>query len=530
MKFILNHPVLTIVVIVILVLTAIVGWTRVSSPRTDEILMQAGTENGRYMEIAIDLDQILVDARITIPSPLTSLGSRENIEWLLMPENRERKLTIAQYDVAFNWNGRGRDNLRRIAVLHHEVLHMVISDQAIKDIFGQQTIVGEGRAPTLTLKDVMNQTRTNGNTFQISFGPTGSGSYTLGKTLLEDHLTDTESNGATVYQLMEPEDLDEMVKRFKDSEYDIICFVSDVPSNMLRMQLENPEVRLLSLDSTSLNHFLGERREELQIATIAADEGYRCQLEGDEEILTIGTHAVLLATVDFDPKVAKRLAEAILDPASAARLDLTPEQMVAPVAEGIRLHEGAKNHYRKAGILFEPASGWEKFVETTNPWLNAGWRVLAIFVILAAGCRWALVYRRETASDEIGIRILSVPVESGNPKSVGELVKIRGEIQERVQRSWWRNGEINREEWGTLHRLIGERIVDAQTNVSNAMVAEIQAASRDERLEKSEHLKKLRTLQWQILGHFSNGELDSSQHDTLLELIHGAQAEQNAAS
>ena len=118
MKFILNNPVPSILVAVTLVLIAIPVSLKFTNQQPDRILMKAGFEDGRYMDIAERLDQILIDANIRIPSRLESLGSKDNIDWLLQPKNAERKITIAQYDVAFDSidsNLRRSETHRRIA-------------------------------------------------------------------------------------------------------------------------------------------------------------------------------------------------------------------------------------------------------------------------------------------------------------------------------------------------------------------------------------------------------------------------------
>ena len=377
------------------------------------------------------------------------------------------------------------DDLRRIAVLHTKVLHMIISRNAIEKFFESEEIRGNNRSTSLTLKDVLKEAGNLGVNVNISFGPVGSGAYALGRKLLEDQAKAIDLGNSPVYELTQPLDMTEMVTRFESNEYHIICFVSDVPSDMLRLQLENPDVRLLSLDPASLNHFLGERKDVLNIAKIPADAGYRCQTEKDDDILTIGTHAVLLVTKSFDTDIAERLTQAFLDPASAARLQLTPEQMVASVAEGIALHNGAKKYYKEVGILFDPPTEFDKFVEKFDSGLLPLAHILGILAVTVGAYQGIITLRRNSTTNEIGRRVLAITIESNSVDSVRNLIQIRAEIQEHVQRRW-----------NHLHVL----------------------------------LKILRALQWQILSHFSNGELSSDQHHTLLELIHESQAEHNVTS
>jgi hypothetical protein len=144
---------------------------------------------------------------------------------------------------------------------------------------------------------------------------------------------------------------------------------------------------------------------------------------------------------------------------------------------------------------------------------------MVVTVLLFPSCTGLIVLRRNGTANEIGRRILAIPLEAGARDSVQKLLRIREEIQERVRRRWWRWGELDKNRWRYLHDLIHDRTGEAKENLTRAFVTEIRALKNDAELCDAEKRKQCQSIENRILEFFGTAELDSSQQKILRELL-----------
>jgi hypothetical protein len=128
------------------------------------------------------------------------------------------------------------------------------------------------------------------------------------------------------------------------------------------------------------------------------------------------------------------------------------------------------------------------------------------------------VLRRNRTANEIGRRILAIPLEATIQDSVRRFIKIRDEIQDRVRRRWWRFGELDKLRWRYLRDLVHDRIGEAKENLTRTFVMEIRTVMTDTELSDAERQQRCRSIEIRVLELFAKGELDPSQQKILREL------------
>ena len=140
--------------------------------------------------------------------------------------------------------------------------------------------------------------------------------------------------------------------------------------------------------------------------------------------------------------------------------------------------------------------------------------------MLVAGYQGILKLRRDRTSNEIGRRVFSISLESDEPNSVHNLLEIRdGEIRERVQRRWWRRGELDKSRWRYLHDLINDRIRLAKENLTAALAEDLRELAHEAGSDDAERRQRLQSLEERVWAYFQKGELDASHQSLLMEVI-----------
>ncbi len=180
------------------------------------------------------------------------------------------------------------------------------------------------------------------------------------------------------------------------------------------------------------------------------------------------------------------------------------------------LHSGAVQYYKEAELLFSEPPLLHR-IQTT--WYILGCLTMLITIMLIPAYTGLIVLRRSRTGNEIGRRILGIPLEASTHDSVQRLLKIRDEIQQRVRRRWWKWGELDKHRWRYLRDLIHDRIGEAKENLTRAFVAEIHAVVNDREMDETGRRQRYRAIEDRILEFFEKAELDPSQQKMLRELL-----------
>ncbi len=458
-----------------------------------KLWIATGVINGKYYELGKRLQQVLENRGI----PSRAIHTDGSIENLQLLTTHDRTVAITQYDTALasifgdpygepelikELNIPSVDRLRRIVVLHEEMLHALIRwDRGIDE--------GPERLTLSVLHDA-----------RVCLGAPGSGTQVLAKVLLRRHGVVPKEE----VLLSVPD----MVARIHNGELDAGFFMSAVPSEALRTVVNDSRNRLLSTDPQSVAGLLGPAVRSTRIPPGT----YVVQLPG-EHIDTVSTWAVLVARQDLSLELVKTITSAIFETQDFLRIP-GGESAMSQDLNSLELHPGALAYYQDADIYPSPDT------ITLADLLDMSWRALAILVILVGGYQGILKLRRDRTSNEIARRILAISVDAGEPDSVNKLLEIRTrEIRERVRWRWWRLGELDKSRWRYLHDLINHRIDGARDNLTRAIAEELRAVEQETVLGDAARLDSLGSLQERVWRCFEKGELDASQHGMLTGAI-----------
>ncbi len=459
-----------------------------------ELLIATGAFNGKYHELGKTMQMLLAQYGISARAVHTE-GSIENLSLL----TQRPTLAIIQYDVAlasymgnpeFSYGKKESStaeiairkvrNIRRIATLHPEKVHIMIRrDQLPNDI---------GTRPTV---QALRNTH-------VCTGPANSGTRILAQAILKHH----DINLKSPIPLSVPDMLD----RINNGEIAAGFFVSHVPSEAVKTILDNEEIRLLSIEPKKMTKLVGSAIRASRIAAVR----YGCQLEGEPAVETLETRAVLVTTEDL-PFNVQTITEAVFE--GAGILGLEKEAMATDLS--IPVHPEARKYYKKAGLI--PS-------KPPFDWLAAAWRSLACIVILVTGYRGFLHWGREKTARLSRQRIYDVSVKMGEPHSVERLFKIRRDIRECIRKKWWQGGKLDEARRRNLEKLIAERISDARAALTTELLTEIRTVAKDKELDRKGKLESFTSLEEQIWTHIESGELNESQHAFLMGLIQNQRA------
>jgi TRAP transporter TAXI family solute receptor len=494
------------------------GAARFAEDQQDLLLVATGALYGKYYDLGRRIQSLLNERRIGSRVVQTD-GSLENARLL----NSERTLAIMQYDAALassfgepkfvygvdltNASGvPAVKDLRRIATLHEEQLHIAVRRDKLASLesrLNQRLPESDEVAiTTLTqLGEALMKLPSSEPRLRVSLGPENSATQLVAQAVLELHGIQPTSIAPSFLPVPD------MANRLHTGEIDIGMFVSYVPSEALKSILNSDEIRLLSLEQ---KHVAPMTRTVFTTTRIRPGQ-YASQREGEAAIQTISTRAVLV-TREGASRDVRKITEAVFE--GAAFLGIAADSL-AQELPSLPLHPGAKLYYQEARLL------------PTEPGLDIltmVYYVLAILVILFTAYRGLMMgllkLRRDGTFNDMARQTLAVRVDADILDSVRRLVSMRDEIEERVRRRWWQTGELDKRRWRYLYDLIRDRITEAKDNLTRELVSEIRAVAATTRLDETTRRERNRSIELRVWKHFENGELEASQREMLLLLLH----------
>ncbi|KPL08017.1 hypothetical protein AMJ86_02180, partial [bacterium SM23_57] len=247
-----------------------------------ELLIATGAYGGKYYELGKKIQTLLCQCGIHARAIHTD-GSLENMALL----TQRPTLAIVQYDAALAsyWGtpelSYGKDfttenliipevrNIRRIATLHKEIVHIMIRRDRLSNI-------QERPATIQALQNV-----------RVCLGPSKSGSRVLAESILAHHGIVPKSSSFL--------SVPDMVERIHAGEISAGFFVSAVPSGALKMLLNSEQTVLLSVQPQKITKLIGSVLKESRIEPGT----YGCQKEGEPAVETLETRAILVAKEDL---------------------------------------------------------------------------------------------------------------------------------------------------------------------------------------------------------------------------------------
>jgi len=497
------------------------GAAKFRDKEQDALLVATGALNGKYYQLG-RMIQLLLEERGIRASVMQTDGSLENAELL----SKRPTIAIMQYDAALA-SRIGKPgivyhkdlshvdilpvgNIQRIATLHEEQVHIVMRRDKLAEI--EKKLRWEREAITTLSKLAEAIRKLPQEQLRVCLGPPNSASQVIAQAILKHHNIDIQLTCFRQLFLSVPD----MVNRLQNEEIDLGFFVSYVPSEAMKSVLNLEKFRLLSLGV--------KERAEMTSGVFTASkiepERYGCQRKNEAAIQTLATQAVLVTTEKLRGDV-RTITKAIFEGEAYLGLTkltkegvkkLTKEDM-AKHLPSLPLHPDAEQYYKKAKLL--PS-------DPRFDWLRATWTTLGCLVMITAGYKGLIMLRRSRTGNEIGRRILAIPIEASARDSVQRLLKIRDEIQERVRRRWWLWGELDKHRWRYLRDLIHDRIGESKENLTRAFVAEIRDVTADPELDETTRQQRYRSIEARIWEFFQKAELDPSQQRMLRELIHGS--------
>jgi TRAP transporter TAXI family solute receptor len=524
----------------------------------EKLLIATGALNGKYYRLGKTIEDLLEAWYISARAIQTD-GSLENAVRLA---NARPTIAIMQYDAALACFGKSEfvykkfkhtadwpdanmpemRNIRRIARLHEERVHVIVNRDRLRAIGGSK-LTGTEKAtgatqdserggpenvadPTHSENDAGNNTTQEitdldtllgvlsqkGDPITVCPGPKRSATQLVARSILEHHIETYATPGKSL-TLITPRFLSvrEMASQLENGKIDMGFFVSSTPTLAMRKLLHGDKVRLLSLGRKEREQMTGAFFKAARIDP----NMYGCQ-RGYGPIETLATQAVLVTTGDLPLEDVRIITKAIFENLPYLNItDLTKENMAAIELDSPPLHAGAEEYYRDAGLLLiEPSLLYDLRVT----WTILGCLTMLVTVLCLPACTGLLVLRRNRTANEIGRRILAIPLEATIQDSVRRFIKIRDEIQDRVRRRWWRFGELDKLRWRYLRDLVHDRIGEAKENLTRTFVMEIRTVMTDTELSDAERQQRCRSIEIRVLELFAKGELDPSQQKILREL------------
>ncbi len=472
------------------------GATEFLDKEKEKLHILTGAIRGKYYDLGQEMRTLLerrgIDARV-----IHTDGSVQNAEYL--KDRPGRTLAIMQYDVArASYKGnpksiykvesfKGVDfpevkNMKRIAALHSEAVHIMIRRDKLSPEDSTKATVGDLREQAL----------------RICLEPRNSGTRIIAESLLRQHNISMETPIFLPVQ--------DMVDKMHTGEIDCGFFVSYVPSDAVETILDDDNIRLLSIESRKLARLTGGvfKTHKIMPGT------YASQREGESEISTIKTRSVLVCTEELGAIYdVKEITQAIFEGAESLGMVAKP---MAEDLPSIPLHPGAEEYYLEMEYL--PS-------KTPFEWDKRAWYRVAILAGLVAGWKGLLTLKRNRISHLETRTIHEVSVDISDQHSVMKLLKIGARIRKRVSMNWWNRDELDNSRWRELEDLIDNRINEARQNLKMAFLAEIRAIAEaeDTSMNDATRLEYYNSLEKRMWGHLENGELEESQHDFLLRVI-----------
>ena len=458
----------------------------------DRLQIVTGSLTGKYYEIGKTIQDLLARQGL-YAKVLHTDGSVENARLL----GSGRTLAIMQYDVAIAVHyglpehiykvNLSRDielpqisGLRRIATLHKEMLHIVLRRE--------EYLSRQISRPTV--KAVMEEK------LLLCQGPEYGGTRLITESILQQNgISEERPIFLTVPN---------MVDKLQIGEIDGVFMVSQVPSKPLNAILDDERMMLLSVEPQVVTRLVGTGFVAGEIGTGT----YSCQQDGEPEIRTLETRAVLVTTDALSKNTVKKITKTIFEGAGFLGI-IGLEGSAKILAENLPslpLHDGAEEYYREMEYLpSAPKPNWTELLTLA----------LAVFAILMGGSKGLIVFRREKIRKFETREVRKIPVDTEDRNAVGKLLTIRDRIQKRVEKKWWNFAEINHSRWRELENLIQDHIKEARLNLTMSFLADIRKCREDNQINAEKKLTHFNTIEKQIWSHLEKKELDDSQHDFL---------------
>ncbi len=485
------------------------------------VLIATGSIGGKYFGLGQEIQDQLKRRGIPARAMQTD-GSVENAS--LLREWESPTLAIMQYDAALAsaedpetiyWIELPEedelphvDDLRRLAVLHKEVVHLVARRDKLGDLEEALNARGQGSQArvisSLNELDEALRESPSGDELRICLGPEESATRLLAEAVIQHSGLDT-----TRLRLMSSS-VSDMISGLRTGDIHAGFIVSYVPGEAIEAILNDPyDFRLLSLGPRELNKLVGNvfSRETIPPGT------YYSQRAGEPAIRTLATRAVLVTREGLSDQVdVKKVAEAVLEGRTLFPVSIDDASLVEDLPN-LFLHPDAEAFYESQGLL-TPEAGvdWAFWALMISIMLGAGG-------ILGALNKFVVWWRRDRTFNEVGRRILAVSLEAEVPDSVERLLRLKEEIGERVQKRWWQPGEINESRWRYLRGLINDRSNEAKENLTGALLDEIRAVTRDPDLDSPARLERYHQIEGKVLDFCEDNELDPLQRDMLRDLL-----------
>jgi hypothetical protein len=240
---------------------------------------------------------------------------------------------------------------------------------------------------------------------------------------------------------------------------------------------------------------------------------YGAQLEGEPPIDTVTTWAVLVAHKDI-PEDVETITRAVFEGAAFLGISQTTEGMARNLPS-LPIHPGARDYYEEAGLL----PSW------SVDWLTVAWRSLAILVMLAGACRGYLTMRRDATRSGFTRQLLEIPTDADYSSPTADLRVVSQEVRERAHWKRWERGHLDQSRVSELEVLIATRIEEARRNRRQRVLAELRVLWALPALDEKTLLERYASLEEEIWIDLENGELDSSRHKLLLDVIRERRSE-----
>ena len=489
------------------------GARRFERQERNTLLIATGAVDGKYYRLGETIQLLLTEYGIR-SRVVQSDGSFENAELL----NQRPTIAVMQFDAAlavqsavlrtpYNVDLLDRidipsvPNLRRLATFHREVVHIFVRREMIATLRDELARGGLAIPPIETLGDLLSAVRRMPPSFgaiRICLGPPKSGTQAVAEAILQQHEAPMTRIAPSYISVPE------MVTRLHNEEIDAGFFVSYVPGQAMKTVLNNESIKLLSIGQKELASLSGMTVFE----NARIDSTYGSQAEGERAVYTIATRAVLVTTDDLPNSVSK-IVQAIFEGEAFLNIPGGADSLAAQLPS-LPLHDDARRYYQQNGFLpaKPPVDGLRILGQT-----------LVILVTLVAAYKGSLKLKRDHTANAIGRRILAIPIDASADNSVGRLLAIRRETQERVRRRWWQLGEIDRTRRRDLRELIDNRIAEAKESLARSYMAEIRSAARTEGSPSSERRSTLEQIETRVWATYEDGEIDSGQRESLSDMI-----------
>ena len=298
--------------------------TGCGSSGKDELKFGTGGQGGTYYAYAGQMSELMTDISFDVK---TTAGSAANIR--LVNENF-LDIAIAQSDIlASAKNGTG-----------------IFAGENFTSGYGAVAALYTEAVQLVTTKDSGIDSVAELGGLTVSIGEKESGVLQNAGQILQAYGLKEEDLDARYYSFSDAADA------LKNGELDAFFITAGAPTSAVADLAKEIDIKLISIDETQL------------MAVMNLYDGYvKCTIPAgtyagvDEDIVTLGVKAVLIARTGLDNEVVESLAENIFKYASDLKSNICTDGELdaafATDAVGCGFHEGAADYYSRQGISVE---------------------------------------------------------------------------------------------------------------------------------------------------------------------------------